>query len=96
MFLIIVILISCFLLDETVVAPLRGADATADTKVTGSSGQIHRPAGTDVSDQELTSDGGYSASEEEASFSDRQVLTKNRKRTKSKNGSIGFYKSAYV
>ena len=51
-------------------------------------------------DRELSSDGGYSASEEEGSVSDRQALTRSRKRTKSKNGSLGtpngLHRSAYV
>ena len=84
-----------------VIGPLRGASPNANEKIDEptkqTSGQLDA---TSESDRELGSDEGYSASEEEANVSDRQVLTKNRKRTKSKNGSlgnsIGFCKSAYV
>ncbi len=52
------------------------------------------------SDKGLYSEDGYSASEEEGNLRDRQILTRNRRKTKSKNGSLGrpngFVKSAYV
>ena len=89
-------------LGRMVIGPLRGASPNAnetryDETTKQTSGQLDA---TTESDRELGSDEGYSASEEEANVSDRQVLTKNRKRTKSKNGSlgnsIGFCKSAYV
>ena len=49
---------------------------------------------------ELASDEGYSASEEEGSTSERDLAERSRKRTKSRNGSVGnqngFIRSAYV
>ena len=62
--------------------------------------RLYRPTETAENDKELASDGGYSASEEEGNVSEKQILTRNRKRTKSKNGSLGvsngIHKSAYV
>ena len=61
---------------------------------------LYRSKGSVDSDKELVSEEGYSASEEETNATDRELLTRNRKRTKSKNGSLGnsngFIRSAYV
>ena len=79
---------------------MRNTEEHTDATPTEVSRVKYKPAETAESDEELTSDGGYSASEEEGIVSDRQVLTRNRKRTKSKNGSLGIsnglHRSAYV
>jgi len=86
--------------DQTGAEPLRDALQNTDDSGTEASSRIYRPMGNTERDRELSSDGGYSASEEEGSVSDRQALTRSRKRTKSKNGSLGtpngLHRSAYV
>lgn len=91
------------LLGNMVVGPLRGASNNEESKCdvtdTESSDHLQGMIESRVSDREMVSDEGYSASEEETNLLDRQLPTKNRKRTKSRNGTVegstGF-RSAYV
>eukprot|EP00794_Sanderia_malayensis_P007942 gene7942-8797_t len=81
------------------VSHLYNGNGAAPRDVYGA-GKSYASAESIESERTLHSDEGYSASEEENNLKDRQIVTKNRRRTKSRSGSLaksnGFIKSAYV